>query len=120
MEVSMIEKIENTGLINNNITHAALGELISQKKEAPADEAEQGKNFSNNTLKKIVENIQEQINVINSSLSFQVYGNDKDRMAIVVSDKETGKIIREIPSKEVQQMQTKLDELIGLIFNGLA
>ena len=41
----------------------------------------------------------------------------KKEISVIVTDKDTGKVIREIPPKEIQDLQTKLGELIGLIFN---
>jgi flagellar protein FlaG len=122
MDVSMVESIESTGISGKRYQPVSMTDAAAApiKKESSNEDSSQEKPINNDTLKKIAENIQEQISVINSSLSFQVYGKDNDRYAIIVSDKTTGKIIREIPSKEVQQMQAKLDELIGMIFNGLA
>jgi len=120
MDVSMVESIESAGISGRHYQPVSATDAAPIKKESSNEDSSPEKPVNNETLKKIAENIQEQISVINSSLSFQVYGKDRDRYAIVVSDKSTGKIIREIPSKEVQQMQAKLDELIGMIFNGLA
>ena len=35
-------------------------------------------------------------------------------------NEKTGEVIREIPSKELQSLQTKIGELVGRIFNGKA
>ncbi len=54
----------------------------------------------------------------NVSVGFAKYGNNKT--AVVVYSKETGKVIREIPPKEIQQLQLRMEEIIntiGVIFN---
>ncbi|MGV8056608.1 MAG: flagellar protein FlaG [Smithellaceae bacterium] len=122
MEVAMVDNVTGNANLSANIFQAPqVSDTDPSRKSKPAKEdVSQEKSVNNDRMKKIAESVQEQINVMNSSLSFQAYGKDNDKIAIVVSDKITGKIIREIPAKEVQQMQAKLEELIGLIFNGSA
>lgn len=122
MEVAMIDSTTGSGGVSANIfqTSPANDANAQKKSETIREDVKGEKSASNEMMKEIAESVQEQINLMNSSLSFQVYGKDNDKIAIVVSDKATGKVIREVPAKEVQKMQVKLDELIGLIFNGLA
>jgi flagellar protein FlaG len=121
MEVATVDNISSAGLTGNISQPSSAIDSSALKKNEPAQEdAAPDKQVSSEMLKIIAETVQAQIDVMNSSLSFQVYGKDNDKCAIIVSDKTTGKVIREIPPKEVQQMQAKLDELIGLIFNGSA
>jgi uncharacterized FlaG/YvyC family protein len=47
-----------------------------------------------------------------TSASFSTYGSHKERICIVVKNKETGEVIHEIPSKEMQQLHDHLDILI--------
>ncbi len=37
---------------------------------------------------------------------------------IVVTDKETGEVIRQIPSEEMVRLNDKMEDFVGLIFNG--
>ena len=37
---------------------------------------------------------------------------------IIVTDKETGKVIRQIPQEEMIRLSDKMEEFIGMIFNG--
>jgi flagellar protein FlaG len=75
---------------------------------APASPAE---------LKQIVGQIQSQLDSMNISLQYSVYGDRDDKVAVKVVDRDTGKVIREIPSKEVQALQDKMRELVGMIFD---
>jgi flagellar protein FlaG len=75
---------------------------------APASPAE---------LKPIVEQMQGQLDSMNVSLQYAVYGDKDDKVAVKVVDKDTGKVIREIPAKEMQALQDKMSELVGLIFD---
>jgi flagellar protein FlaG len=68
-------------------------------------------------LKQIVGQIQSQLDSINVSVQYSVYGQKDDKVAVKVVDKDTGKVIREIPPKEIQALQDKMSELVGLIFD---
>jgi len=54
---------------------------------------------------------------MNIGLSFSRYGNKGEEISVIVTDKDTGKVIREIPPKDIQDLHTKIGELIGLIFS---
>jgi flagellar protein FlaG len=52
----------------------------------------------------------------NVNLDFSVYEASGEIMVTVV-DKDTGKVIREIPAKEALDLAAKLKEVVGLIFD---
>ncbi|MBN2397372.1 MAG: flagellar protein FlaG [Deltaproteobacteria bacterium] len=54
----------------------------------------------------------------NVSLSFSTYGKEGDKISVTVSDKETGEVIREIPPEELQRLSGKLEEMVGMVFDG--
>ena len=66
----------------------------------------------------IVDKMQSQIDSMNVSLTFSTYGNRDENIAVVVANKDTGKVIREIPAKEIQALYAKMSELAGMILNG--
>ena len=68
-------------------------------------------------LKQAVAQIQGQLDSMNISLKYTVYGDKDDKVAVKVVDRDTGKVIREIPAKEMQALQTKISELVGMIFD---
>ena len=61
--------------------------------------------------------MQSHISDMNVSLEFSTYGEHGENIAVVVADKETGEVIREIPSREIQSLYAKMSELAGIIFN---
>jgi flagellar protein FlaG len=71
----------------------------------------------NAQIRRMIEEIRSQFNTMNLSLNFSTYGKHNEEVAIEVIDEETGRVVREIPPKELQQLSTKFDELIGLLFN---
>ena len=76
-----------------------------------------GSPVSLDELKQIVDKMQGQLDSMNVSLQFAVYGHKDDKVAVKVVDRETGKVIREIPPKEIQALQDKMSELVGMIFD---
>jgi len=67
----------------------------------------------------VVQNMQEDLEMTNLSVGFTTYG-DKKKTAVVVSNRDTGDVIREIPPKEIQKLQTRMEELSGVILNQMA
>ncbi len=67
--------------------------------------------------KKLAEEIERYLSEINISLNFDI---DEDTSDIVVKiiNKETGKLIRQIPPEELLRLRKKLEELVGVLFNG--
>ena len=72
---------------------------------------------SNEQIRKQVTEMQSQISRMNVSLTFSMYGERGEKIAVVVSDKKTGEVIREIPPKDIQNLYAKMNELTGMIFN---
>jgi uncharacterized FlaG/YvyC family protein len=54
---------------------------------------------------------------MNVSLQYTLYGAHDKKIAVKVVDKGTGDVIREIPPKAMQALQSKMSELVGMIFN---
>jgi flagellar protein FlaG len=38
-------------------------------------------------------------------------------MMVTVTDESSGKVIREIPSREILELAAKIDEMVGMIFD---
>ncbi len=50
-----------------------------------------------------------QVDPVQTDVSFSTYGSRGEHLAVVVTDKETGAIIREIPSKDMQKLHVHLE-----------
>lgn len=68
-------------------------------------------------IQEMVAEMQKQIDMMNVSLSFSTYGKNNEKIAVVVSNKETKEVIREIPPEELQILYTKMREAAAYIFN---
>lgn len=75
-------------------------------------------NISTNAqIQKIVSQMQSKVDSMNISLQYSMYGENDNKVSVKVINKETGDLIREIPPKEIQELQKKIGELVGMIFN---
>lgn len=86
------------------------------KKRLPSDDAAAKpiKEPDSQQIKALVANVQNRLN--NVDLHFSVHQSSGTIM-VTVTEKSSGKIIREIPSSETLQLAAKLDEMVGMIFN---
>lgn len=76
--------------------------------------------LSTEQIQKIVQDLREQLVSMNIEVNFSRYGDNNERVAVIVSDKNTGEVIREIPPEELQNLYLKMNELIGMLLNGAA
>ena len=112
----LVESVENTANSEALPAQARLpaGTKVSPKDEAAAKPAhEPGKA----ELKELAADIQENLKFINDvDLNFSVH-EASGKLMVIVKDDSTGKVIREIPSKEVLNLAAKFDEMVGLIMD---
>ncbi|MCK9273919.1 MAG: flagellar protein FlaG [Syntrophales bacterium] len=107
--VEILEKALSPG-ISQSSRNNPLGEIRKKEKEetyVPGTDA----------VREITSMIQDEIDSMNIKIAFSTYGDGDECICIVVKNKETGEIIREIPPEELQRLHGKMEELIGLIFN---
>lgn len=85
-------------------------------KRPPADNAVEKpvKKPDSQQIKALVEDVQNKLN--NVDLHFSVHQSSGTIM-VTVTEKASGKVIREIPSSETLHLAAKLDEMVGIIFN---
>ncbi len=76
----------------------------------------QKEEMSQKEMAKVVEDIQRRFDSMGASLGFSVNEETED-IVMEVTDRESGELIRQIPSEEVLALRAKLDELVGLLFD---
>jgi flagellar protein FlaG len=98
------------GSVNSSMrnTTAALqtAERASQQTQQTAQDPEH--------MKKVVDQIQNIANLFDRKLQFQVNDALGD-VVVKVIDSTTDKVIREIPSAEIQKLQIRIKEALGLL-----
>ncbi len=99
-----IDKVKH----NNEITNRKIEEKdILQKKSKEEIKAE---------LQKIVKELNEAMNPLNTDLEFK-YNSKVDELMVLVIDKKNDKVIREFPPKEALRLMEKMRELVGMLFD---
>jgi len=76
----------------------------------------QAEKITPEVLKKAIENLNKKLSMLNSQLKIET-DNDTGIRVIKVIDKETQKVIRQIPPETVLKIAKYIDEVAGLIFN---
>jgi flagellar protein FlaG len=90
-------------------------QLFPQEKRAGLE----GAAGSADQVSAMVEDLQASLEMLqrkNTQLNFSVH-EQTDRVMVKISDRETGDVIREIPSKEFLDLAVKLQEMVGLMFD---
>jgi flagellar protein FlaG len=79
---------------------------------------DQAQKASQNERKAVefVQQLQSFSNMFDRKLQFQV-NKDLDEVIVKVIDSSTDKVIREIPSAEIQKLQIRIKEALGLLFD---
>jgi len=50
--------------------------------------------------------------VVQTDISFSTYGSRNEHIAVLIKNKETGEVIREIPSEEIQKLHVHLEVMV--------
>ena len=85
---------------------------INEGMESAAKDIE--KEFAD--VKETVEKLQNITNVMGRKISFNV-NKELGEVVVKVIDPSTDKVIKEIPSAEIQQLQLRIKQTIGMLFD---
>jgi uncharacterized FlaG/YvyC family protein len=58
--------------------------------------------------------------ITNISIQYKMYGDKSNRVAVEIVNKDTGDVIREIPSKELQRIQEAIKEMLSKMVDTVA
>jgi flagellar protein FlaG len=89
---------------------------IKDKHEEIKKEAATPPVLSETDLKKLIETLEKGIKQFNRKLKFDI-NKEINRIVVKVIDKNTEKVIREIPPSEIQNLLVKIREAIGLLYD---
>jgi len=98
--------------------------VVSKSRSAEEDcvktsESGRSEPVDNQQVRELTEKLQGYVDRMNINIAFSTYGEKNSKTAVTVSEKETGKLIREIPPEELQRLHVKMEELAGMLFNGM-
>jgi len=125
----MLIESANINTLNTNPTHASQPGInmagkseeswkIANEKIMEAQQAQEEEN--NAKLAEKIINVQESLDIVqDTELQFSIHKATGEEV-ITVSDKSSGELIREIPSKEFLDLAARIEQMIGLIFDKTA
>jgi flagellar protein FlaG len=120
VEMNAIQNITQTSenltndlmTIINSYNEQNFNETNFQKIESK----ENNKQFDEKEIKKMTENLNNAAASLNFSLNFQIH-KKTGKLFVKVIDKNTHKVIKEIPSKSLLDFLSKFEEAVGALFD---
>lgn len=101
-----------------NSANAARGALDDKRLRQEEERAK--KRLSDAEMQEVVNEVQDRLEMMGgTNLQFAMDKVAED-IVVKVTDKQSGELIRQIPSEEVVMLRKKLEELTGLLFEGKA
>jgi len=103
--------------VRRNITY---GESIARdvapdRKRLDSSEVDQDKKTQREQVQNIAENLNRMSRIFDRRIRFEVPLDTKDVIAKII-DRETGKVIRQIPPDEMVELAKRMDEIHDFIF----
>jgi len=118
-EVRLLKEPQGTLVIKSQVAEITK-ETVATKLRVKADEsrAEGGKHLEmiQKRLVEISASLNEDMKIRSKNLSFSI-DKDTNRMVVTVADKETGKIIKQIPSEAVLKVAHSMAALKGILYD---
>ena len=113
-------QIEQIKLQNSSTAPEAVSKIPVVEKAAPKNMGNEKAGQKQPDMAKVTEvaaDLEQNLRIMHDvDLKFTVHRNS-GRVIVTVRDESTGKVIREIPPKEVLDLAAKFDEMIGQIFD---
>ncbi len=113
MEVSKMTALDQAKVVDSHDEKAKY-ERMAQSRNAQKKESSNNKEEI--SVEKLVEMANKYVDRFTTKLSF-VYDPNLKTRKILVREKDTGKIIREIPPDQMVTLMKKMDEIAGIIYN---
>ena len=91
--------------------------LVESKRQTAKLEEEQKKTFSADETKQLVEEMNEVMNDLQTSLGFSIREGLDHQVVVEISDRKTKEVIKQIPTEEMLTIKEKMEEFSGLLFD---
>jgi len=89
-----------------------------EKKEAPKTQEEIER--QNEKVREIAEKLNKEMEALDTSIEFKIHessGIGLNKISIKVIEKDSEKVVAEIPSEEAIEMAEKMEEITGILFD---
>ena len=92
-------------------------EAAEESKSNTREMEEQKKNFSVEETRQLAEELNEYMDDLKTTLGFSIRENHMHEVIVEIKNRETGELIKQIPSEELLAIKGKIEEFTGLIFD---
>ncbi|MBX7489916.1 FlaG family protein [Helicobacter turcicus] len=99
----------NNGMQAPTRTEAIQNELESLNEEQKIQEQKE-------KLNELAQQLNKELNPLNTNVTFG-FSEDIEGLYVTVSERDTNRVIRKIPSDEAMELMAKMKEVVGIIFN---
>lgn len=89
---------------------------VKENHQQDESQIKQMEKVSPELIEKVVEELKKKLSMLNTQLQIQI-DKDTDITVVKVIDKDTKKVIRQIPPEYVLKIAKYLDEIAGLLLN---
>ncbi len=105
--VEAVGKIEQSSKVKAEI----------KKEDQARSNTDSGSGKKDSSLEEIVSRTNKVASAYNNQISFEI-SEEGDPPVVVIRDKESGEVIRQIPAEEMVDLNRKMRDLVGMMFNG--
>ena len=116
MDDIRIAKIAGTP-VTSVVKQVTSGNKLKTEVDKEPESGKEKAQVSPAELEKLVSAANKVASANNKEISFKLHKKGEPPV-IIVSNKETGKVIRQIPSEEMLRLSDNMEEFVGMIFNG--
>ncbi len=116
LEVGKLAALNQSKIVNSTDEEKKPTVKGKKEEERKEDKTDENKNVA---VDRLVEMANQFIQRFSTKISFY-YDPQRNVSKILVTEKETGKVIREIPPEQMVDLMQKMDEIAGIIYNGRA
>jgi len=111
-----IEMAQNVNSLSSQDQVLKENTKIQVKQQDVKEQKDDSQTLSEAELKNLVTALEKGIKQFNRRFEFDI-NKEINRIVVKVIDKDTDKVIREIPPSEIQNLLVKIKEAIGLLFD---
>jgi len=89
---------------------------VKTVKQSAQDSSTKTKEISNQDMAELVSHVNKFVESVSTKVGFS-YDTFNERQVVLVKDKETGEVIREIPPREMLNLVKQLERVTGIIYH---
>ncbi|PKT76975.1 FlaG family protein [Helicobacter winghamensis] len=107
---------QNSAMYSKQNQMQAPTKTQAMQKEMESLNEEQKIQEQKEKLNELAQQLNRELNPLNTNVTFG-FSEDIEGLYVTVSERDTNRIIRKIPSDEAMELMAKMKEVVGIIFN---